>query len=221
MNVSAFSVAPGAIEQPLAGTLAFIQRHRHRRSARGRSRLVAAGRGSPRHGFADAAQLLDAHVVRAHAGSGADHAPCPRRRRQRAVRAGELVAIDGERFTCCRKARLLIALAWKSATDLDLHVIDPSGAEIWSDAPTSPSGGVLDLDSNAQCVIDGHDAENVRYANPPPGPLRGARRHLLAVRAAVGGLAARGHARRCLAGRGGRTERGRRHARESPARERT
>jgi hypothetical protein len=65
--------------------------------------------------------------------------------------------------------RLAISLAWASASDLDLHVLEPGGAEIWSDAPASPSGGTLDLDSNSQCVVDGHNGESVRYAMPPPG----------------------------------------------------
>jgi hypothetical protein len=66
-------------------------------------------------------------------------------------------------------ARLIVTLAWASATDLDLHVVEPGGNEIWSDAPVSPSGGALDLDSNSQCVIDGRDREEVTWAQPPSG----------------------------------------------------
>jgi hypothetical protein len=66
-------------------------------------------------------------------------------------------------------ARLIVTLAWDSATDLDLHVVEPGGNEIWSDAPRSPSGGALDLDSNSQCVIDGRDREEVTWAQPPSG----------------------------------------------------
>ena len=45
------------------------------------------------------------------------------------------------------------------------------------------SGGILDFDSNANCVIDGRRAENVFWTRGAAvGPLPGARRHLLAVR---------------------------------------
>jgi hypothetical protein len=79
------------------------------------------------------------------------------------------------------EGRFVIALSWDSTADLDLHVIDPRGVEIWKrninsyesgSAPEPPGtprpGGVLDFDSNAQCVPDGRRAENVVYAEPPP-----------------------------------------------------
>jgi uncharacterized protein YfaP (DUF2135 family) len=65
--------------------------------------------------------------------------------------------------------RLTVALSWAQASDLDVHVVEPGGFEIWSDAPMSPSGGALDLDSNSQCLIDGHDREVVSWADPPSG----------------------------------------------------
>lgn len=64
---------------------------------------------------------------------------------------------------------LVVSLKWDSPTDLDLHVVDPSGVEIWADAPTSPSGGTLDLDSNSNCVIDGRDQEDATWSQPPSG----------------------------------------------------
>ncbi|MDB4934527.1 MAG: hypothetical protein JWP87_1499 [Labilithrix sp.] len=80
--------------------------------------------------------------------------------------------------------RLVIALSWDTQADLDLHVVDPTGVEIWKrninsyeppppgappEAPNTPHpGGVLDFDSNAQCVPDGRHAENVAYADKPP-----------------------------------------------------
>lgn len=79
--------------------------------------------------------------------------------------------------------RLVITLTWDNAADLDLHVIDPRGVEIWKrninsyespppdmpEAPNAPRpGGILDFDSNAACVADGRRAENVVYADAPP-----------------------------------------------------
>ena len=79
--------------------------------------------------------------------------------------------------------RLVISLTWDNAADLDLHVIDPRGVEIWKrninsyeppppdmpEAPNTPHpGGILDFDSNASCVGDGRRAENVVYTDAPP-----------------------------------------------------
>lgn len=80
--------------------------------------------------------------------------------------------------------RLVIALSWDNAADLDLHVVDPNGIEIWKrninsyeppapgsapEAPGTPHpGGILDIDSNARCVPDGRRAENVVWADKPP-----------------------------------------------------
>lgn len=81
---------------------------------------------------------------------------------------------------------LVFTLRWDSATDLDLHVVTPDGVEVWSrninsytpPAPGQPpdppdawmTGGILDVDSNARCVIDGRAQENVVWTiDPPPG----------------------------------------------------
>lgn len=56
---------------------------------------------------------------------------------------------------------LQFALNWNTATDVDLHVVDPSGEVVYYGNPTSASGGQLDLDSNAGCSIDGIQNENV------------------------------------------------------------
>jgi hypothetical protein len=80
--------------------------------------------------------------------------------------------------------RLVIALSWDTHADLDLHVVDPTGVEIWKrninsfeppppgappEAPGTPHpGGILDFDSNAACVPDGRYAENVVYTGTPP-----------------------------------------------------
>lgn len=80
--------------------------------------------------------------------------------------------------------RFVISLSWSNEADLDLHVVLPSGLEIFkrnrteyqrpppSAGPVPPNaptdGGVLDRDSNAQCVDDGAHAEDVVWTEPPP-----------------------------------------------------
>lgn len=49
-----------------------------------------------------------------------------------------------------------ISLDWNSEADIDLWVIDPRGNKIYYDAPTSTTGGELDLDDT-----DGYGPENV------------------------------------------------------------
>ncbi len=71
---------------------------------------------------------------------------------------------------------LVIGLEWTGAADLDLHVVDPTGAEAWvghpntyqlppPGTPTDPcgwaAGGILDHDGNAACTRDGKPNEHV------------------------------------------------------------
>jgi len=86
--------------------------------------------------------------------------------------------------------RLVISLRWDTEADLDLHVVVPGDPPVivWSGNlnsytppppgdPVDPmgpeTGGVLDYDSNSQCVIDGRREENVVWrgalATPPNG----------------------------------------------------
>jgi hypothetical protein len=54
-----------------------------------------------------------------------------------------------------------VSVAWNTVADVDLHVVDPAGEEIfWSDR-RSASGGELDLDSNAACSSDQPRNENI------------------------------------------------------------
>jgi hypothetical protein len=62
---------------------------------------------------------------------------------------------------------LVIALRWDVNADLDLHVVDPAGVEIWA-KHIADSGGLLDFDSNSNCVIDGRRQEDVIWAMTPP-----------------------------------------------------
>lgn len=44
-----------------------------------------------------------------------------------------------------------VTLIWNSVNDLDLWVIDPNDTKIYYAHPTSPSGGMLDVDANPGC----------------------------------------------------------------------
>jgi hypothetical protein len=56
-----------------------------------------------------------------------------------------------------------VTLSWDADADVDLHVVDPAGEEIYYAHRTSASGGSLDLDSNAACTIDGVRNENITW----------------------------------------------------------
>ena len=56
-------------------------------------------------------------------------------------------------------------VTWDSKADVDLHLIDPSGREIYYAARQSTTGGRLDLDSNAGCSSDGPRAENIFWGD--------------------------------------------------------
>lgn len=78
--------------------------------------------------------------------------------------------------------QLVVSLRWDTESDMDLHVVDPNGVEIWAHNINSYSypsgtvpgpddwkdGGILDFDSNANCQIDGRRQENVIWAGTPP-----------------------------------------------------
>jgi hypothetical protein len=54
-----------------------------------------------------------------------------------------------------------ITLQWTGDCDLDLHVTDPSGAQISYGSPTSPTGGALDIDDIPNSGSLGNHIENV------------------------------------------------------------
>lgn len=56
-----------------------------------------------------------------------------------------------------------VSASWDALSDVDLHVIDPRGEEIYFANPIATSGGELDLDSNAACNIDRVNNENIRW----------------------------------------------------------
>jgi hypothetical protein len=54
-----------------------------------------------------------------------------------------------------------VTLRWESNADVDLHVTEPAGTELWFGGPgPSPTGGRLDVDSNVGCVQEA-SVENV------------------------------------------------------------
>ncbi len=56
-----------------------------------------------------------------------------------------------------------VTVAWDTDADVDLHVVDPGGSEIYWAERQSPSGGQLDLDSNAGCAGDNVRNENITW----------------------------------------------------------
>lgn len=84
--------------------------------------------------------------------------------------------------------KLAVSLTWDTEADLDLHLVMPDGVVVWSgnlnsyvppppgdpvDPDAAAAGGILDFDSNAQCLIDGRREENIAWrgamAMPPSG----------------------------------------------------
>lgn len=57
-----------------------------------------------------------------------------------------------------------VSVSWDTPADVDLHVVEPGGEEIYYGNDTAASGGTLDLDSNAGCGSDGPRNENVTWA---------------------------------------------------------
>jgi hypothetical protein len=62
---------------------------------------------------------------------------------------------------------LQVSLSWDTPTDVDLHLVTPTGQEIYW-ANREAEGGELDLDSNAACGIDGINNENITFAEDAP-----------------------------------------------------
>lgn len=99
-------------------------------------------------------------------------------------RAGEPAAIRLTAIDPTPSGELVIALEWDRDADLDLFVTDPEGNTVGGDNPNSwrppqpgeppasadawMSGGILDVDSNADCAIDGLRREHVVWSRPPP-----------------------------------------------------
>jgi len=59
-----------------------------------------------------------------------------------------------------------VTLSFDRLHDLDLHVVEPNGDEIYYEHSATESGGRLDLDSGSNCAPSSANAENVFW---PPG----------------------------------------------------
>jgi hypothetical protein len=118
-------------------------------------------------------------ILRARAVSASDGAIGPA--------ATQALSIDAE----APSGTLVISLAWDTEADLDLHVVTPSPTpggkpvELWTGNRTTllprsaldggpysdeelAQAGILDFDSNSQCVIDGKLIETASWQLPPP-----------------------------------------------------
>eukprot|EP00930_Biecheleria_cincta_P076680 TRINITY_DN63894_c0_g1_i1.p1 TRINITY_DN63894_c0_g1~~TRINITY_DN63894_c0_g1_i1.p1 ORF type:complete len:658 (-),score=128.61 TRINITY_DN63894_c0_g1_i1:155-2128(-) len=57
-----------------------------------------------------------------------------------------------------------MTLVWDNCNDLDLHVVEPGGNEIYYGNKRSSTGGYLDIDRNAGgCHEEDHPVENIRW----------------------------------------------------------
>ncbi len=61
-----------------------------------------------------------------------------------------------------------VTAAWQNSSDIDLHVVDPMGEEVYYGHRTSASGGTLDHDANAACSVAPPTVENVFWASASP-----------------------------------------------------
>jgi hypothetical protein len=60
-------------------------------------------------------------------------------------------------------ADVAVTVKWTGASDVDLHVIDGKGQEVFYASPETAEGGALDLDSNAGCDIDNVNQETISW----------------------------------------------------------
>jgi hypothetical protein len=70
---------------------------------------------------------------------------------------------DRGTYTLSVGAGLTITATWDARSDVDLHVVEPSGEEIYYGNPTSRSGGRLNRDANAGCGGDSSLSETVDW----------------------------------------------------------
>jgi len=75
---------------------------------------------------------------------------------------GEYVVIPID-LTTVMTGDVQVNVHWDTPNDVDLHVVDPTGEEIFYGNTSSASGGTLDLDSNPACYIDGINNENIYW----------------------------------------------------------
>ena len=59
--------------------------------------------------------------------------------------------------------KLQVNCSWDQPNDVDLHLVEPNGTEIYYGNGVSQNGGELDVDSNPACSIDNINNENITY----------------------------------------------------------
>jgi hypothetical protein len=64
-----------------------------------------------------------------------------------------------------------VSVTWNTEADVDLHVLEPGGEEIYYGNRSSNTGGELDIDANAACGTSNLRQENVGWSTgeAPPG----------------------------------------------------
>jgi hypothetical protein len=67
-----------------------------------------------------------------------------------------------------KPGKLQISLSFDQANDLDLHLREPGGFEIFYKHPVSPNGGYLVNDANAGCIPDSANIEEILYPDSVP-----------------------------------------------------
>jgi len=83
--------------------------------------------------------------------------------------AGALVpTVASTRTPAGGTGNVQVSVSWNTATDVDLHVVDPTQQEIYYGNTQSTNGGALDTDSNAGCAIDNRNSENIRWGSAAP-----------------------------------------------------
>ncbi|HXI19889.1 MAG TPA: hypothetical protein VNH46_02315 [Gemmatimonadales bacterium] len=65
------------------------------------------------------------------------------------------------RFLQVGTGDIQVSVSWSGASDVDLHVKEPSGEETYYGHLQSSTGGTLDLDSNPACNLDNVNNENI------------------------------------------------------------
>lgn len=77
--------------------------------------------------------------------------------------AGAYSGLSNSVVTQASTGEVQVSASWDALSDVDLHVVEPTGTEIYYGNRSSTAGGALDLDSNPACTIDRVNNENIRW----------------------------------------------------------
>ena len=78
---------------------------------------------------------------------------------------GEYVSIPVNVIEVGSDGPIQVSVSWDTPSDVDLHVIDPTGEEIYFGNLEGETGGELDLDSNPNCSLDNRNNENITWGD--------------------------------------------------------